>query len=107
VLGDAAVAGDMPKSAFSADSQAAVVAARIRHELLDAPATEARYRNKCWSLIAEADSVFVGGTYRPRDGRITQVDSEISGLADDDPTRQRNYADSAAWYLQLTARLFG
>jgi NADPH-dependent 2,4-dienoyl-CoA reductase/sulfur reductase-like enzyme len=107
VLGDAAVGGDMPKSAFAASSQAAVVAERIRHELLDAPATEARYRNKCWSLIAEGDSVFVGGTYEPRDGRIAQVDSEISSLEDGNPVRQRNYADSAAWYLALTTRLFG
>lgn len=107
VLGDAAVGGDMPKSAFAASSQAAVVAGQIRHELLDAPAAEARYRNKCWSLIAEGDSVFVGGTYEPRDGRIAQVDSEISSLEDDDPVRQRNYADSAAWYLALTSRLFG
>jgi len=107
VLGDAAVGGDMPKSAFAAGSQATVVADRIRHELLDAPAAEARYRNKCWSLIAEDDSVFVGGTYEPRDGRIAQVDSEISSLEDDDPIRRRNYADSAAWYLALITRLFG
>jgi len=107
VLGDAAVAGDMPKSAFAASSQAAVVAQCIRQQLLDAPAAEARYRNKCWSLIAEGDSVFVGGTYQPRDGRIAQVDAEISSPDDDDATRQRNYADSAAWYLQLTTRLFG
>jgi NADPH-dependent 2,4-dienoyl-CoA reductase/sulfur reductase-like enzyme len=107
VLGDAAVADDMPKSAFSASSQASVVADTIRHELLAAPAPPAVYRNKCWSLIAEDDSVFVGGWYEPRDGRIAQTKSEISTLEDDQQTRRANYADSAAWYLGLTSTLYG
>ena len=106
VLGDAAIAGDMPKSAFSAHSQAQVVADALCHELLGQPATPARYRNKCWSLIADDDSVFVGGTYEPRDGRISQVTSEISGLDDSAVTRQTNYADSAGWYLGLTSELY-
>ena len=53
------------------------------------------------------DSVYVGGRYEPRDGRITQVASEISALEDDAATRRTNYADSAAWYLGLTSALFG
>ncbi len=107
VLGDAAVGGDMPKSAFSANSQAAVAAAAVIEDLLDRPAPPARFRNKCWSLIAGEDSVYVGGRYEPRDGRITQVASEISALEDDAATRRTNYADSAAWYLGLTSALFG
>jgi NADPH-dependent 2,4-dienoyl-CoA reductase/sulfur reductase-like enzyme len=107
VLGDAAVGGDMPKSAFAASSQAEVVAAAIRHELLDAPLEPTTYRNKCWSLIDANDSVFVGGEYRPNAGRITQVTSEISALDDSVEARRRNYGDSAGWYLGLTSALFG
>lgn len=107
VLGDAAVAGDMPKSAYAANSQAGVVADTILQDLLDRPAPAPRFRNKCWSLIADNDSVFVGGTYQPADGRISQVDSEISSPEDSAGTRQRNYADSAGWYLELTNELFG
>lgn len=107
VLGDAAVAGDMPKSAFAAASQARVVAAAVRHRLLGTPAPPARFRNKCWSLIAEQDSVFVGGWYEPRDGRIAQVEAEISALEDSTAIRQTNYADSAGWFLGLTGELWG
>ena len=107
VLGDAAIAGDMPKSAFAANSQAQVAVAALRHELLNAPAATAGFRNKCWSLIAGNDSVFVGGWYEPRGGRITQVRSEISTLEDTPAKRQANYADSAGWYLGLTSELFG
>ncbi len=51
VLGDATIAGDMPKSAFSANSQAKVAAMTIRGELLGARTFPARYANTCWSLI--------------------------------------------------------
>jgi sulfide dehydrogenase [flavocytochrome c] flavoprotein subunit len=107
VLGDASVAGDMPKSAFSANSQAQVVAHRIAEELLGAKAPEAVYRNRCWSLIAENDSVFVGGIYRPTPQKIAQAESVISKLDDTAETRRVNYEDSAGWYAGLTAEIFG
>ena len=107
VLGDAAIAGDMPKSAFAAGSQARVVADAIARDLLGAVAPEAAYRNRCWSLIATDDSVLVGGHYRPTAGKIEQVESEISQLEDSAETRRANYEDSAGWYAGLTAELYG
>lgn len=107
VLGDASIAGDMPKSAFAANSQAQVVAAAVVQELLDRPAADAAYRSRCWSLIAEDDSVFVGGAYRPTAEKIAQTGSEISALDDTPETRRRNYEDSAAWYAGLTGALYG
>jgi NADPH-dependent 2,4-dienoyl-CoA reductase/sulfur reductase-like enzyme len=107
VLGDACVAGDMPKSAFSANSQAQVVAQRIGEELLGTKAPEAIFRNRCWSLIAENDSVFVGGTYRPTPQKIAQTESVISKLDDTADIRRVNYEDSAGWYAGLTAEMFG
>ncbi len=52
VVGDACIPGDMPKSAFSANSQAKVAAMIIRGELTQSRAFPARYSNTCWSLIA-------------------------------------------------------
>ncbi|MGQ9367287.1 FCSD flavin-binding domain-containing protein [Azospirillum sp. ST 5-10] len=107
VLGDAAIAGDMPKSAFSADSQAQVVADVIVRELLDGPDVAVAYRNRCWSLIGTEDSVFVGGRYRPTPDRIEEVARDISTLDDTAVTRRQNYVDSAGWYAGLTTRIFG
>jgi len=47
VLGDASIAGAMPKSAFSANSQAKVAAMVIRGELTGARTFPARYTNTC------------------------------------------------------------
>ena len=74
VLGDASIAGDMPKSGFSANSQAKVVANAVRGELTGSRIFPAKYSNTCWSLIETDDAVKVGGSYEPKDGKITTVD---------------------------------
>ena len=63
VVGDACMPGEMPKSAFSANSQAKVAAMMIRGELAGAKTFPARYTNTCWSLIETDDNIKVGGTY--------------------------------------------
>ena len=63
VIGDACIPGDMPKSGFSANSQAKVAALMIRGELIKSATFPARYTNTCWSLIETDDTVKVGGRY--------------------------------------------
>lgn len=107
LAGDATIAGDMPKSAFAANSQAQIVAQIIRKELLsvDVPATT--YANTCWSLIESDDSVKVGGSYKPTEAKIEEADSFISGMDDTAAQRHENYVDSATWYANLTAEVYG
>ena len=56
VIGDAAIAADMPKSAYSANSQGKVVAADLLADLKGGDPAVARYRNTCWSLVAADDT---------------------------------------------------
>src|SRR4029077_21006463 len=56
VVGDACVGGDMPKAAFSSNSQAKVAALMIRGELAKSQTFPARYTNTCWSLIETDDT---------------------------------------------------
>ena len=55
VLGDAALQGDMPKSGFSANSQAKVCAMAVRGALTGSSVFPPRFSNTCWSLIATGD----------------------------------------------------
>ena len=97
----------MPKSAFAASSQAAVVAKTVAAELLGNPARpDASYANKCWSLIAASNSVFVGGRYSATPNKIRQVASDISTLKDTPASRRSNYEDSASWYSKMTDAMF-
>jgi NADPH-dependent 2,4-dienoyl-CoA reductase/sulfur reductase-like enzyme len=107
VLGDATIAGDMPKSAFSANSQAKVAANAIRAELTGSTAFPARYANTCWSLITTDDAVKVGGAYGPQEGRIAATETFVSQVGEDAATRARTQEENMGWYAGIVADIFG
>lgn len=107
VLGDASIAGAMPKSAFGANSQAKVAAMIIRGELTGSKVFPARYSNTCWSLIETDDAVKVGAQYVPQDGKIVSTHSFISQTDEDAATRKANYEESVGWYKGITTDIFG
>jgi NADH dehydrogenase FAD-containing subunit len=107
VVGDACIPGDMPKSAFSANSQAKVAAMVIRAELTQSRAFPARYSNTCWSLIETDDDVKVGGTYEPGEGKIKQVTTFVSQKGEAADVRKQNYKESVDWYNGIVADVFG
>lgn len=107
VVGDAAIPGDMPKSAFAANSQAKVAAMTVRAELIGARAFPARYANTCWSLIDIDDAVKVGGRYAPADGRIKEVEGFISQTGEPPELRRGTQAENIGWYDGITADIFG
>lgn len=107
VLGDATMAGDMPKSAFSANSQAKVAAMSIRGELTDARVFPAKYSNTCWSLIDTDDGVKVGASYEATDDKIASVGSFVSQTGEDAALRRQTYEESLGWYAGITADIFG
>jgi sulfide dehydrogenase [flavocytochrome c] flavoprotein chain len=107
VVGDASIAGDMPKSGFSANSQAKVAAMHVRAALTDAQAFPARYANTCWSLIETDDAVKVGASYAPKDGKIASVDSFISKTEEDAALRKQTAEEAVGWYAGITADMFG
>ena len=107
VIGDACIPGDMPKSAFSANSQAKVAAMTIGAELAGKRAFPARYSNTCWSLIAPDDDVKVGGNYEPGEGKIKQASTFVSQKGEAADLRKQNYQESLDWYAGITADVFG
>lgn len=106
VLGDACIAGDMPKSAFSANSQAKVAAMVIRSELTGSRAFPPRYLNTCWSLIDTDDAIKVGGRYEPKDGRIAATETFVSAPGESDELRRQTQAENIGWYAAITADMF-
>ncbi|MBS0270417.1 MAG: FAD-dependent oxidoreductase [Proteobacteria bacterium] len=111
VLGDAAIANDMPKSAYSAVSQAAVVATDIIASLEGKPRVPGTYRNTCWSMVAPDNSAKIGGDYVPatKDGKpyLEVKEPFISKPDDSAELRRQTYQESADWYRTIVADLFG
>ena len=107
VLGDATNQGDMPKSGFSANSQAKVAANHIRGALTGSRVFPAKYSNTCWSLIAPDDGVKVGASYEPTPEKIASVESFISQNGEDAALRKTTYEESIGWYSGITTDMFG
>lgn len=107
VLGDAAHQGDMPKSGFSANSQAKVCAMAVRAALTGSKAFPARFRNTCWSLIADNDGVKVGANYKATDEKIASTDTFISKTGESAEVRKATYEESLGWYAAFSKDLFG
>jgi len=106
VLGDATVAAEMPKSAFSANSQAKVVVADVLADLSKKERFPARYRNTCWSLIAPDDCIKVGANYAPKDGKLDPSGGFVSQKGETAEVRKQNFAESVDWYNSIVAEMF-
>jgi NADPH-dependent 2,4-dienoyl-CoA reductase/sulfur reductase-like enzyme len=107
VLGDASMQGDMPKSGFSANSQAKVAAMAIRGALTGSKVFPAKFSNTCWSLVDTNDGVKVGATYKATDEKIAKVDGFISKTGETADVRKATYEESLGWYAGITADMFG
>jgi hypothetical protein len=109
VVGDAAVAGAMPKSAFAANAQAKVCALAVARLLNGAAPAEPRLINTCYSLVAPGYGISVAGVYRPMKGLLTDVDGAGGTSPIDAPSETRaleaDYAN--AWFETITADVFG
>ncbi|MFA8387770.1 MAG: FCSD flavin-binding domain-containing protein [Pelagibaca sp.] len=107
ILGDATNQGDMPKSGYSANSQAKVAAMAVRGALTGSRVFPAKYSNTCWSLIATEDGVKVGAAYEPNEEKIASVSSFVSQTGEDVAMRKATYEESIGWYEGITTDMFG
>ncbi|MDG2257140.1 MAG: NAD(P)/FAD-dependent oxidoreductase [Paracoccaceae bacterium] len=107
VLGDASAQGDMPKSGFSANSQAKVAAMAVRGALTGSKVFPAKFSNTCWSLIDDNDGIKVGASYEATDEKIAKTSGFISATGEDAALRQSTYEESVGWYAGITADMFG
>ena len=107
VLGDASQQGDMPKSGFSANSQAKVCANAVRAAVTGSKQFPAKYSNTCWSLIDTNDGVKVGASYKGTDEKITKTSGFVSKTGEDADLRKKTYEESLGWYAGITKDMFG
>ena len=107
VLGDASAQGDMPKSGYSANSQAKVAAMAVRGALTGSKVFPAKFSNTCWSLVDTNDGVKVGATYEATDEKITKIDGFVSKTGESADLRKATYEESIGWYSGITADMFG
>jgi NADPH-dependent 2,4-dienoyl-CoA reductase/sulfur reductase-like enzyme len=109
VVGDAAIAGGMPKSAFAANAQAKACADAVALLLRGLAPVPPKLINTCYSLVGPDYGISVAGVYRPANGLLADVEGAGGTSPTEAPREQRAqeavYAD--AWFRTITAEVFG
>ena len=109
VIGDAAIANPMPKSAFSANNQAKTCAAAIVAILRGKAVPMPALMNTCYSLVAPDYAISIAAVYRVVDEKIVTVDgsSGVSPLDAPAETRALEAEYATSWYANISTDTFG
>lgn len=109
VLGDAIIAGGMPKSAFSANSQARVCATAVVDLLRERTPASPKLINTCYSLVAPEYGISIAGVYQPANGLLTDVPGAggVSPLNAPKSVRAQEATFAEAWFNTITRGVFG
>ena len=109
VIGDAAIAGAMPRSASAAQSQAKICAAAIVHLLAGRTPEPSALTSSCYSLLAPDYAISQRGTYRPANDQYAEAEggAVISPPAAARAARTAEAREADAWYRAITAEVFG
>jgi sulfide dehydrogenase [flavocytochrome c] flavoprotein chain len=109
VIGDAALAGAMPKSAFAGSVQGKLCAAAIARLLAGEVAVAPKLVSNCYSIVAPDYAISIAGVYQPVEGQYLEVKGAggVSPLAAPPALRaeEAKYAD--AWFRTNTFEIFG
>jgi sulfide dehydrogenase [flavocytochrome c] flavoprotein subunit len=108
VIGDACIAGKMPKSGYSANSQAKVCAAAIGALIDGAEPPLPSYINTCYSIIAPDYGISVAAVYRLEYDKIVAVEGAggTSPLNASAWERKMEATYARSWFDNITADIF-
>lgn len=109
VIGDSCIAGEMPKSASSANNQAKIAAASIMASLAGREASAIKAINVCYSLLAPEYAISVAGIYDVANGSRASVAGSggVSPLGADVQFRKSEAEYAAGWYAGICADAWG
>ena len=108
VIGDASMAGAMPRSGYSANSQAKVAAAAVIASLRGVPAGEPSFINACYSMIAPEHGISITNVYMVKDKQLIEVPG-AGGISPMDATpefRKLEVAHAKSWFRNVTTDMF-
>lgn len=108
VIGDASSASPMPKSGYSANSQAKVCASAVVSALNGTQPPTPAYTNTCYSLVAPDYGVSVAAVYKMNGDKLEAV-KDAGGTAPaeaSDEFRRREVIYGHSWFTNVTDDIF-
>jgi sulfide dehydrogenase [flavocytochrome c] flavoprotein subunit len=108
VIGDACIAGQIPKSASAANAEAKACAAMIVRLIAGQSPELSRLNGACYNTVAPGYAFSLSGTYQPKDGQFVEMAGNVTSPVDAPrELRQREAEDAMAWFKTITADAFG
>ena len=109
VIGDASMAAPMPKSGFTASTQAKVCAEAVVKLLGGAAPGAPKFINTCYSLVDETYGISVAMVYGYRDGKIVKIEGSggLSPLGADASFRRKEADYARGWYRSISRDIWG
>lgn len=107
VIGDASIAGALPKSGFAANSEAKITASAIAALFRGESVADASYVNTCYSLLSPNYGISVAGVYRVTDKGIVQIEGGVSPKDATAGFREDEAKYATGWYTSITADTWG
>ncbi|WP_020146509.1 NAD(P)/FAD-dependent oxidoreductase [Thioalkalivibrio sp. ALJ15] len=109
VIGDASVAGAMPKSGHAANNQGKIVAAAILRELSGQEPLDPSSASTCYGLITPDYGVSIAAVYQYQNGAQAAVEGSggVSPLGQSSTFRRQEAEHTRAWYAGITQDIWG
>jgi sulfide dehydrogenase [flavocytochrome c] flavoprotein chain len=108
VIGDACIAGGIPKSASAANAEAKACAAVIVDQLSGKSPDLPRLNGACYNTVAPGYAFSLTGIYQPKDGQFAEIDGNVTSPVDAPrEVRQREAEMAEGWFKTITVDAFG
>ena len=108
-LGDSIDAGDMPKSGFSANSQAKMLSMNLINKILDKDYIDPVFLNTCYSFSSKNRAFSITSWYKLNNqkNRIVSLGSKESEIEASDFDRLQESKEAFDWYKNITNLIYG
>src|SRR6478735_9032149 len=107
VIGDATIAGGIPKAASAAHAQGKACAAAIVNMLSGKSPETPRLTGACYNTVAPGYAFSLSGIYQPRDGQFAEVEGATSPVDAPRDVRAREAEAAENWFKKITVDIFG
>ena len=107
VIGDACIAGAIPKSASAANAQGKACAAAVISLISGKSPDMPRLTGACYNTVAPGYAFSLSGVYQPKDGQFAEVEGATSPVNAPRELRQREAESAENWFKTVTVDSFG
>ncbi|MCP4616037.1 MAG: FAD-dependent oxidoreductase [Bradyrhizobium sp.] len=107
VIGDACIAGGIPKSAGAAAAQGKACATVIVGQLAGKAPEPPRLTGACYNTVAPAYGFSLSGIYQPRGDQFAEVEVRTSPVEASREIRAQEAESALSWFRTITGETFG